>query len=282
MTATLAPAENHRATTRVGEWERRTANVVLAAAILPIVVGLAGEQNGWVVWIDLVSWVIFAIDLVVHLRLQPGHLRTKLGLFDLFIVVLTAPWYLIPGLGGGNVVSLVRLARLGRVFLASSHSRSLQALTRRLGTAALWSVVLMATCAAVVYIVEPVSSGFETFGDSMWWAMVTFATVGYGDYAPVTTGGRIAAVLLMLGGIALIGSLAGSLGSFFGESESRTESPTELPPGSLPGLSAGSTGVSDEPTSRQLLDEIQALRAEVAELRSSIPGPTTVERESPR
>ncbi|MEN9504351.1 MAG: hypothetical protein RI958_277 [Actinomycetota bacterium] len=249
-----ASASNHEAEARLAVWEHRTSTVVLAAALLPIIVGLAGSRNGWVVWIDIGSWLIFGIDLAVHIRFRASYLRTRLGRFDLVIVVLTAPWYLLPFLGGGNSVSLVRLARLGRVFLATSHSGRLRALVRRLGTAAVWSIVLMGVCASVVYIVEPVSSGYETYGDALWWAMVTFATVGYGDYSPVTSGGRIAAVMLMLGGIALIGSLAGSLGSFFGSSD-----PTEATDDAVP-----------EPSLGELLDELRFLRAEIAELRSCV------------
>ncbi len=51
----------------------------------------------------------------------------------------------------------------------------------------------------------------------MWWAVVTVTTVGYGDKFPVTEGGRAVAIVLMLVGIGLIGTLTASVASFFVE-----------------------------------------------------------------
>ena len=61
--------------------------------------------------------------------------------------------------------------------------------------------------ALAVYAVERDAPGsrMNTFGDAIWWACVTLFTVGYGDIFPVTTPGRVYAVLVMLGGIAIIG-----------------------------------------------------------------------------
>ncbi len=264
MTASVTSTRPLAASERLEVWKRRTAPLVLVAALLPIVVGLAGRRSGPAIWVDLVSWMVFLVDLVVHIRLRPGHLRTKIGVFDLVIVVCTAPWYLLPGLDSARLLSLMRMARLGRVFLVSSHSRRLKNLGRRLGTAALSSLVLMLCCAAVVLAIEPASSGYDSFGDAMWWAMVTFTTVGYGDYFPVTSGGRAAAVLLMLGGISLIGSLAGTLGSFFGTSDD-----AEAEVGGSAEVAAPSS-VESGLVQQQLLAEIRALRTEVAELRAKL------------
>ena len=53
-----------------------------------------------------------------------------------------------------------------------------------------------------------------TFGDAIWWAFVTITTVGYGDYYPVTTLGRMVAVLLMAGGVAVLGVVTATLSSW--------------------------------------------------------------------
>lgn len=237
---------------RLAAWKQRMNPVIIAAAIVPIVVSLTERgQSRHTVWIDLASWLVFAVDYVVHLRLRPGYPRSKAGIFDATIVVITAPWYLIPGFGASRFLGLARLGRLGRVFIVSTHSAKLQDLGRRLGHAAIYSAVLMACCALVVHTVEPESSGFETIGDSLWWAIVTFTTVGYGDYFPVTRAGRLAAVLLMVGGIALIGSLAGTLGTFFAAQDDEADEDAAAA------------------TSDAILAELRLLRAEVAELRDA-------------
>jgi voltage-gated potassium channel len=64
-----------------------------------------------------------------------------------------------------------------------------------------------------VYLAEYHHAGanITKLGDALWWAVVTVATVGYGDYYPVTTVGRIIAVFMMLSGIGIFVLLVGSL-----------------------------------------------------------------------
>jgi voltage-gated potassium channel len=47
----------------------------------------------------------------------------------------------------------------------------------------------------------------KSFRDAVWWSITTITTVGYGDFCPVTTDGRLVAVLLMIGGMSLIGMI---------------------------------------------------------------------------
>ena len=54
----------------------------------------------------------------------------------------------------------------------------------------------------------------HTYGEAVWWALATITTVGYGDLAPVTAVGRWAAVLLMIGGVALAGVVTATLASW--------------------------------------------------------------------
>lgn len=255
---------------RLAAWERRMNPWIIAAAIVPIVVGLTpkGRANP-AVWLDSVSWLIFVADFVVHLWWRRRYLRSRLGIFDLTIVVLTAPWYLVPGLGNIRVLGLARLGRLARVFVVSSKSRMLRELGDRLGHAALYSIVLIACCSFVVLEVEPASSGYENYGDALWWGVVTFTTVGYGDLTPVTFAGRIAAVLLMVGGVALIGTLAGSLGSFFARRAPAPGADGADPPAQDATADPEAGGDFEA----LVLRELAALRAEVAELRRTTDEP---------
>lgn len=244
---------------RLAAWKRRMDPVVMVAAILPLVVALTDRgQSEPAVWLDLASWAVFIADYLVRLRLQPGYGRSRLGVFDLVIVLLTAPWYLVPAFDGARILGIARLGRVGRMFLVSTRGSVLRDLGRRLGHAALYSAALIACAALVVRSVEPVESGFRSYGDALWWSIVTFTTVGYGDLFPVTTGGRVAAVLLMLGGVALVGALAGSLGSFF----SRVDD------------ADGAEAATLERTAHDeaVLRELQSLREEMAELRRAMTG----------
>lgn len=245
-------------------WKRWMGPVIVVAAIVPIAVSLTPRgKSDPVEWIDIASWLVFLADFVVHLRLRRGYLRSRVGVFDLVIVLLTFPWYLLAGVDAGRLLGLARLGRLMRVFVVSAHSRRLHQLGRRLGEAALYSAALIMVGAIVVRAVEPPASGFDTFGDALWWGLVTFTTVGYGDLYPTTGTGRLAAALLMLGGVALIGSLAASLGTFLQRSEAAESDDTDQ--------------AASEPraaTTDEVLAEVRALRAEVASLRQQLARPT--------
>ena len=75
-----------------------------------------------------------------------------------------------------------------------------------------WTVI-----SAVVYAFERSAQGsnITTYGDALWWGIVTFLTVGYGDKYPVTTGGREAAGILMLAGFASTGIVTAKISSIF-------------------------------------------------------------------
>jgi voltage-gated potassium channel len=185
---------------------------LIVAAVLPLIV--VPESGGW--FADLVgvlTWIVFLVDYVVHARRLNHYGRTRIGRFDLVIVVVTAPWFLLPGAQAGRFVVLLRLARLGRIVFASRGARRL---LQRLGRVAAVALGVTLVSSLVAYHAEhPVNSEFKTFGDALWWGIVTLTTVGYGDIVPQTPTGRWAAVAIMLTGIAVLGVLAGSLASFF-------------------------------------------------------------------
>jgi voltage-gated potassium channel len=239
---------------RLEAWERKAQLPIVASALLPIVFGLAGTDSVVADGVLIVAWGVFIADLVVHVRLVPRFLRTRWGVFDLVVVVLTAPWFLIPGLGSARFLALARLARLVRVIKAGG--RQLRRLAQQLGRVGIVLVIIILTCAYVAYSAERATNPlFDSFGTSVWWAIVTITTVGYGDVYPITTAGRITGVVLMFAGVALIGVLAGALASFFGFG---TDPSTRTEPGAPP-ASVDASSVED--LEARLVDLEQAIAA---------------------
>jgi voltage-gated potassium channel len=245
---------------RLEAWERRAQLPILASALLPIVFSLAGTDSLLASSVMVVAWLVFIADLVVHIRLVPGFLRTKWGVFDLVVVVLTAPWFLIPGLGNARFLVLARLARLVRVVKASGQQ--LTQLVKQLGRVGVVVVVIIFTCAYVAYSVERATNPlFNSFGTSVWWAVVTITTVGYGDVYPITTAGRLTGVVLMFSGLALFGVLAGTLATFFGFSEKEADTADEAP--SATSAADGSAVEDLELRLGELEDAIAAVRRQL-------------------
>jgi voltage-gated potassium channel len=186
---------------------------LVLAALLPLVLVPGSAHNVLAAVVNIVAWIIFLVDFVVHQRRLRGYLSTWLGRFDLVVVVLTAPWFVVLGPSQSNFVLLIRLARIGRLVMAGTGARRLFA---RIGRVAIVAVGVVFLGAAVAYRAEhSTNPGFETIGDAIWWGFVTLTTVGYGDIVPHTNAGRVAGLMIMFTGIAVLGVLAGSLAGFF-------------------------------------------------------------------
>lgn len=152
-----------------------------------------------------VTWGAFLIDYVVRLAIAENRWRWFYRhIVDLTIVILP----------------MLRPLRLMR-FLAILALIQRGAGTMLRGRVVVYTVgatILTVVIAGLaVYDAEHTTGNIDSFGDALWWAFVTITTVGYGDYYPVTITGRMVAVGLMIGGIALIGVVTATLASWIVE-----------------------------------------------------------------
>lgn len=253
------PATDGADAARLAEWERRTRPLIIAAAVIPLVGISTGVEDFGIIGtaVEVACWVVFLVDLIVHLRLHPHYLKTGIGRFDLAVVVLTSPWYMLPGVDGGQFVALLRLARLARVLMLGVKTPVVKRTVDRLGKPFLYVVIMLFVCAAIVKRAEGGKDGFETFGDCLWWGVVTITTVGYGDLVPETAVGRFTATALMLTGVAVLGTVAASLASMF-----RLEDKADEVVDEVVDAPAGTPSTAAE--LRALREEVAALRAELA------------------
>jgi voltage-gated potassium channel len=234
---------------RVQQWERRTGKWLVVLAVLFLVVYAVP-----ILWPDLpphwryachaTNWVIWALfigDYLVRVAWADNRWRFfRSHPFDLAVLALP-------------MLRPLRLLQLVKVLLVIE--RRTDVWTRgRLAVyvgATMALLVLIASLAILDAERGAEGSSIESFGDALWWSLVTVTTVGYGDTFPVTGAGRVIAVAMMLCGIGLLGFVTGSLASWVIEQVSAVEKTSERT----------RADVGD------VLAEVRALRAELAELR---------------
>ena len=230
------------------EWPLATVAIIFLIAYAVDV--LAQPQGAADVAVEVVAWTsyaIFAVDYVTRLCLATNRWRWFFHhLFDLAIVLLP----------------LLRPLRLVRLVILIS------VLQRAVGNAIRGRVVIYTIAAAVLLVFvsslavleserEAVDPHITDFGEAVWWSITTITTVGYGDLTPLTSTGRVIAVLLMIGGISLVGSITATLASWIVQRVADEQSADQTV----------TTAHVD-----QLLSEIRALRAEVTRLRGEEAG----------
>jgi voltage-gated potassium channel len=208
---------------RVAFLLRWPVRIAIAASIVAIVAGGA-DAPGWALALGWSAAAVFLADLALHLiRATADPVgRSPFILIDA-AAALGFPVAMMAGLTPGDAllfgaVSMLKALReapgiglLGRVI------REEKGVLGTLGVA--FAIVLIGS-ATVLHLLERAEQpdAFGSMADSLWWAVVTLTTTGYGDEVPKTGAGRVVAGLVMASGITLFALLAGILaGGFFEE-----------------------------------------------------------------
>lgn len=225
---------------RATEWPLIIISVLFLAAYSLQVLS-SGTPATVAGWFMTVTWGLFVVDYGVSLWLAPQRLKWFFRhLHELAIVIL-------PMLRPLRLLRLVTLISvLQRVAGNALRGRVVSYVIAASG-------LLVYIGALAMYDAEKASADATilSFGDAVWWAIVTITTVGYGDLSPVTATGRVIAVGLMIGGIALLGTVTATLASWLVDK------------------------VSTEDTSAQAatVEHINLLRDEIRELRRELDTP---------
>ena len=210
--------------TRVERWEKRAEVplLLLAAAFL--------VAYAWPVldprmdrdlrsFLGVVSWTVYAAFIVdLAIRLALAEQRGAYALRHWYDVALVAAPLLRP-------LRLLRLLALVRVLERSAGSTLAGRAAVYVGGGVVAAVGLGAL-AVLDAERGAADANITSFGDALWWASTTVTTVGYGDHFPVTTEGRLVAVVLMFVGIGLVGTITASAAAWL---VSRTEAARREP-----------------------------------------------------
>lgn len=163
------------------------------------------------------EWIftgLFTIEYLARLVCAPRPGRYAFSFFgavDLMAVIPTYLSLLIPGSQSLLVIRALRLLRVARVFKLAHFLGEIEVLTTALRASRhkvivfLGSVLILVTIlGSAMYLIEGEEAGFTSIPRSIYWAIVTMTTVGYGDIIPQSVPGQTLAACVMIMGYAII------------------------------------------------------------------------------
>jgi len=236
--------------------------VLMVLLLLPI----DPETRSLVNLYDNAICIVFLIDFSINLigaRPKRAYFITRRGWLDLLGS--------IPSFGFIPFTALFRLARLSRLTRITRIMRGqagkdlvIDVLKNRSQYATFITILLagMVLSSASILVLNQESrsadANIKTGGDALWWAIVTITTVGYGDFYPVTTLGRLTGFFVMLAGIGIIGALASILASLL------------VSPSTTDEAEDAANEAADDAAVAAIASELAGLRADIAALTASL------------
>jgi len=172
---------------------------------------------------ELFFTFIFTVEYILRLYCSKNKKKYTLSFMGIIDLLSIIPTYLIifyAPIGYLIDIRVLRLIRIFRIFKLSPYLRSGHTMQIALRSSRPKIIVFILSVSLVViilgtlmYIIEGQQNGFDNIPKSIYWAVVTLTTVGYGDVVPITTLGKTVAVFIMLLGYAIIAVPTGIVSS---------------------------------------------------------------------
>lgn len=196
---------------------------VLGAVFVETIFTLPPQVSLVLARIDTIVCIIFIVDFVFNLvtaRSKREYL--KWGWIDLISSIPN-----IQILRLGRFVRVIRILRILRAIRSTKLILRFLFANRAKGTfasvAMISFIVVVFSSIAILNCETTPEANIKTASDALWWAFSTITTVGYGDRYPITTLGRVVAVILMTTGVGLFGTFTACVASFFIQQSQKAE-----------------------------------------------------------
>ncbi len=186
----------------------------VAVVMLDSVNSVRNDYGDLLYDIEWMFTLLFSVEYILRLfcALRPfAYAKSFFGLVDLFAVV---PTYLSLFLPSSQYLTVIRLLRVLRVFRVlklaqylsevSLLTEALRASRRKITVFLVTVITLVVILGSLMYVIEGEENGFTSIPHSVYWAIVTLTTVGYGDVSPQTGLGKVLASMVMILGYGII------------------------------------------------------------------------------
>lgn len=158
--------------------------------------------------------ILFTVEYVLRIisvKKPVSYAVSSLGIIDLLAIIPSYLSIIFAGAQSLLVLRALRLLRIFRIFKLNYFiaemkflGAAISASLRKISIFMLVVIALVIILGSVMYLVEKGENGFTSIPDSIYWAIVTITTVGYGDISPVTPLGKLVASIIMLLGYGII------------------------------------------------------------------------------
>lgn len=199
---------------------------ILASIVMVMLESVDSINREYGEWLNIGEWIItilFSIEYmlrIVAIKKPWNYVFSFYGVIDL---LSTIPKYLSLILVGSHNLAALRALRLLRVFRILKLARyigesnrllvALRASRAKIAVFLFFVLILCIILGTVMYMIEGAENGFTSIPRSVYWAIVTLTTVGYGDIAPGTPLGQLIASVIMILGYAIIAIPTGIVSS---------------------------------------------------------------------
>lgn len=220
----------YEADTPAGKWFDILLLILIMTSILVVMLESVAEFDAKhhelinvVEWIITILFTFEYIARVITIKKPLSYVFSFYGIIDL---LSTIPQYLSLVFVGANALVAIRSLRLLRVFRvlklarfigeADNLMKAFKASRAKISVFVLFVVSLAVILGSLMYVVESrAGSGFDSIPRSVYWAIVTLTTVGFGDIAPVTALGQFLASVIMIMGYGIIAVPTGIVSAEF-------------------------------------------------------------------
>lgn len=200
--------------TRAGRlFDQAVVVAILVSVAIVLADSVQGWHNRWAIFFTVAEWgftLLFTAEYIARLVSVDKPLkyaRSFFGIVDLVAVLPTWLALFVPELHALIDVRILRLLRVFRIFRLTAYVAEYQVMAEALYASRRKILVFLAAVlmidlvvGTVMYVVEGPANGFRDIPTSVYWAVTTMTTVGFGDITPKTDLGRFLASLMMLVG----------------------------------------------------------------------------------
>jgi len=190
---------------------------VVMSVVVVMLDSVAGIRHHHGTALTSLEWgftVLFTVEYILRIfsvKRPAGYLFSFFGVIDLLAILPTWISLLLPGGHYLVTIRFLRILRIFRVLKLSGYVQEfnnlvgvLKASRKRILVFILTVLTIVTILGSFMYLIEGSANGFSSIPRSVYWAIVTLTTVGYGDISPQTPAGQLLAAVIMMLGYSLI------------------------------------------------------------------------------